>query len=186
MSDRDFSSSSTRRLERCVNACRRLSDLLDAVVCVPITVTLIALVAMVGYSVCARYLFASPPTWTEEVSLFLIIGVVFISLRVTFKRGQQIGVTFFIDKLPRYKLLFAVLSHLATLFFMSFACVQSYAFAKFFAVYKAPATGISFYWLYLAVSVGCGLAAFESALLLIEESCTHKLLGREAEQEKAA
>lgn len=173
-----FSGTPETAFTRCAGVCRKISSFLDAVICIPITVTLIALVAMVGYSVAARYLFASPPTWTEEVSLFLIIGVVFISLRVTFRQGQQIGVTFFIDKFPRYKTLFAVLSHVATCAFMSFACVQSYAFANFFAVYKAPATGISFYWLYLAVSVGCGLVVVEGALLLIEETCRY-LNGKE-------
>ena len=147
---------------------------------IPVTLTLIALVAMVGYSVVARYVFAKPPTWTEEVSLFLIIAVVFISLRVTFKKGQQIGITFFVDRLPRLSLFFTLLSHVATLIFMVIATVQSYNFANFFAVYKAPATGISFYWLYLGVAIGCGLTSLEAVLMFIQTCCT-RILRRDQE-----
>lgn len=163
------------RLETCLAACRRLSDILDLVVAVPVTLTLIVLVAIVGYSVVARYVFASPPTWTEEVSLFLIIAVVFISLRVTFKRGQQIGITFFIDKFPRFRLFFSLFGYATTMLFMVVATIQSYKFANFFAVYKAPATGISFYWLYLGVTIGCGLTVLETILLFIQECCRSAL-----------
>ncbi len=170
------------RLEACSAICRKLSNLLDVVVAVPVTLTLIVLVAIVGYSVVARYVFSNPPTWTEEVSLFLIIAVVFISLRVTFKRGQQIGVTVFIDKFPRFRLFFSLLGHVATLLFMTVATVQSYKFANFFAVYKAPATGISFYWLYLGVTIGCGLTVVEVILLLIQDCCRSAIEHQEEAQ----
>ncbi len=170
------------RLEECSAICHKLSNVLDVIVAVPVTLTLIILVAIVGYSVVARYVFASPPTWTEEVSLFLIIAVVFISLRVTFKRGQQIGVTVFIEKFPRFRLLFSIISYVATLLFMIVATVQSYKFANFFAVYKAPATGISFYWLYLCVAIGCGLTVIEVILLFIQDCCRSAIEHQEEAQ----
>lgn len=82
----------------CRAFCARISRLLDILVSIPVTVLLVSLVAIVGYSVITRYIFSNPPAWTEEVSLFMIVATVFICLRVTFKRGQQIGVTILVDK----------------------------------------------------------------------------------------
>ena len=155
----------------CRTACEKISHLLEIVVSIPVTVLLVSLVTMVGYSVFARYCLGNPPAWTEEVSLFMIIAVVFTCLCVTFKRGQQIGVTLFIDKLPRFSFIFALFSYAMSIFFLGFVAKQSFQGATFFAVYKAPSTGISFYWLYITMSVGCALAAFEVFLMAIQRCC---------------
>lgn len=155
----------------CRTACEKVSRVLDLLVSIPVTVLLVSLVAMVGYSVFARYCLGNPPAWTEEVSLFMIIAVVFTCLRVTFKRGQQIGVTLFIDKLPRFSFIFTLFSYAMSIFFLGFVAKQSFQGASFFAIYKAPSTGISFYWLYMSMSIGCSLAAFEVFLMGVQRIC---------------
>ena len=152
--------SSTQAALACRAFCARISRLLDILVSIPVTVLLVSLVAIVGYSVITRYIFSNPPAWTEEVSLFMIVATVFICLRVTFKRGQQIGVTILVDKFPKLAFVFTVFSYLMSILFLSIV------------VYKAPSTGLSFYWLYMSMAVGCGLSALEVFLMLVQRCCT--------------
>jgi len=160
-----------KRALACRTFCENISRILDICVSVPVTILLVSLVAIVGYSVFARYVIGNPPAWTEEISLFMIIATVFICLRVTFKRGQQIGVTLFVDKFPRGAFVFTMFSYSMSILFLAFVSVQSWQGASLFAVYKAPSTGISFWWLYMTMSIGCGLAAFEVFLMAILRCC---------------
>jgi len=164
--------SSTQAALACRAFCARISRLLDILVSIPVTVLLVSLVAIVGYSVITRYIFSNPPAWTEEVSLFMIVATVFICLRVTFKRGQQIGVTILVDKFPKLAFVFTVFSYLMSILFLSIVTKQSFQGANFFAVYKAPSTGLSFYWLYMSMAVGCGLSTLEVFLMLVQRCCT--------------
>jgi len=106
------------------------------------------------------------------VGLFMIVATVFICLRVTFKRGQQIGVTILVDKFPKLAFVFTVFSYLMSILFLSIVTKQSFQGANFFAVYKAPSTGLSFYWLYMSMAAGCGLSALEVFLMLVQRCCT--------------
>ena len=164
--------SSTQAALACRAFCARISRLLDILVSIPVTVLLVSLVAIVGYSVITLYIFSNPLAWTEEVSLFMIVAEVFICLGVIFKRGQKKGVTILVAKFPNLAFVFTVFSYLMSILFLSIVTKQSFQGANFFAVYKAPSTGLSFYWLYMSMAVGCGLSALEVFLMLVQRCCT--------------
>jgi TRAP-type C4-dicarboxylate transport system permease small subunit len=45
-----------------------------------------------GYSVVQRYFFGTPLTWTDELSGFLVVGIVMLGAAETLRRGEHISV----------------------------------------------------------------------------------------------
>jgi len=117
-----------------------------------------AISALIFYQVVARYLFNSPPSWTEELARFAMIWMVYLGFVVTFQRGQEITLTgtlrFAGRTLSRWLWVgrdLAVLLFLATLFY------ESIHLAWFDRTITTAALEISWTWIYLAVTVGVGL-----------------------------
>ena len=48
--------------------------------------------AITGYSVVQRYFFGTPLTWTDELSGFLVVGIVMLGTAETLRRGEHISV----------------------------------------------------------------------------------------------
>lgn len=65
----------------------RLSDGLDRVVRWATVGFLVVLVAVVLLQVIARYVFASPPAWTEEIARYAMIWAGLLGATMSFKRG---------------------------------------------------------------------------------------------------
>ena len=65
----------------------RLSDALDRVVRWATVSFLVVLVSVVILQVIARYVFASPPAWTEEIARYAMIWSGLLGATMSFKRG---------------------------------------------------------------------------------------------------
>jgi len=65
----------------------RLSDGLDRIMRLATMGFLIALVSVVILQVVARYVFASPPAWTEEIARYAMIWAGLLGATMSFKRG---------------------------------------------------------------------------------------------------
>jgi len=65
----------------------RLSDGLDRIMRLATIGFLIALVSVVILQVIARYVFASPPAWTEEIARYAMIWAGLLGATMSFKRG---------------------------------------------------------------------------------------------------
>jgi TRAP-type C4-dicarboxylate transport system permease small subunit len=65
----------------------RLSDGLDRIMRLATIGFLIALVSVVILQVVARYVFASPPAWTEEIARYAMIWAGLLGATMSFKRG---------------------------------------------------------------------------------------------------
>lgn len=61
---------------------------------------LLAITALVLYVVAMRYLFAQSPIWGEDVPRILFIWMTYLGVAVATKRGQNLRVTFILEKLP--------------------------------------------------------------------------------------
>jgi TRAP-type C4-dicarboxylate transport system permease small subunit len=59
------------------------------------------LVLITVYGVVMRYVIGKPLQWTEEVSLALIVWVVFIGASSAMKRASHISIDFFVDMVPQ-------------------------------------------------------------------------------------
>ena len=55
---------------------------------------------VVIYGVLARYLFAAPVVWGDDAARALLLALSFIGAAAALARGENAGVTFFVDRLP--------------------------------------------------------------------------------------
>ena len=78
---------------------RRGVSLLLTVVETLAAVLLAADLAVVMFSVLARFFFDSPPVWSDDAARTLLLAVSFLGAAAALARGENAGVTFFVDRL---------------------------------------------------------------------------------------
>ena len=75
-------------------------------------VLLIVIALAVFYSVLARYALKLPPLWAEEAPIVFFLWMTFAALAVATRRGENIKVTFFIERFdPRSRLILELFMH---------------------------------------------------------------------------
>jgi len=128
---------------------------------------LIVMTSIVFYSVVARYVFNSPPIWSEDVPLVLFQWLTYLAIAVATKRGQNIRVTYFIAKLapPARKALEVtmhamVIAMLVVLFRYSFPVIAQAGKSTMLS------TGWSNAWLYYPMPIGVVLMGLYQVTLL--------------------
>lgn len=124
--------------------------------------TLAALVCITVAAVVMRYAFAAPIQWTEEISGLLMIWIVMIGAIAAERDGQHLAIPLLVDLLPRR--LAAAVNVLVCLASIGLLGVMGWFGWKLAerAQYKlTQILGISWFWIDIAVTVGCaGMAVY--------------------------
>lgn len=120
---------------------------------------------LVIVNVFMRFVFDSGIVFSEEVSRFLFIWVVFIGAIIAMKEDAHIYVDFIRKSLPKpVQWVVILLVNLAMLYCCYFLFEGSVSLTEYNSVDKAPVSGISMGWIYVSGAVG---AAGMFAVLLI-------------------
>ncbi len=61
-----------------------------------------AIVLVGGLQVVCRYAFNASLSWSEELQRYGLIWIVFLAMVVGYRRGAHIGMSLFLEKLPRF------------------------------------------------------------------------------------
>ncbi|WP_179134446.1 TRAP transporter small permease [Oceanobacillus timonensis] len=122
-----------------------------------IATCLIIATVILSINVVLRYGFAANPSWVEELVRYLMIAITFIGSAVCFRKGTHICVDFiltFTNKKTTRILNIAV--HILTLFFLTVLTFYSsyLVILTFQSGQLAPALGIPFFFIYLAIPIG--------------------------------
>ncbi len=119
--------------------------------------------ALVIYQATARYLFNSPPSWTEELARYLQVWMVMLAAPVCLHRGMHLAVDYVTPRLPpaRRAVARAFLA-LPVGVFSLVLTVYGVRLLRVAAIETSPALGTSMIWPYLAVPVGGALLTIES------------------------
>lgn len=131
-------------------------------------VLLVALYLLLIIQVFFRYVLNSPLGWTEELSRFTFVWMVFISSAYLAGRNSHIAVTFLCDWLPpRYgswavRVAAAVVTAAAAVI-----AVASIGFVAATAELVSPGVGVPMGWIYAAATVGFLLVALHMVEYLI-------------------
>ena len=126
--------------------------------------------ALVIYQVSARYLFGSPPSWTEELARYLQVWLVLLASPVCVRRGLHLAVDYVTPRLPSG----------ARVAFRTGVLLISGVFCLALAFYgmrllavaglqTSPALGISMVWPYLAIPISGVLMAVAAGVLIASE-----------------
>jgi TRAP-type C4-dicarboxylate transport system permease small subunit len=109
----------------------RLDRMIDALLYILSALLLIAISAVVTYSIFMRYALNRPPIWSEGVPMVFFVWMTFLALAVATRRGENIRVTFFIEKLsPLARLALELFMHalviamMAVIFWYSFEIIR--------------------------------------------------------------
>ena len=78
---------------------RLMGGLLTVVETVAALLLAADLLVVIG-SVLARFLFGAPVVWSDDVARALLLALVFFGAAAALARGENAGVTFFVDRLP--------------------------------------------------------------------------------------
>ncbi len=109
----------------------RLDRVLDGLLYSFAAVLLVVIAVAVMYSVFARYALKLPPLWAEEAPIVFFLWMTFAALAVATRRGENIKVTFFIERFnPRNRLVLELFMHalvivmIGVIFWFSFPVIE--------------------------------------------------------------
>jgi TRAP-type C4-dicarboxylate transport system permease small subunit len=140
----------------------KLKHLFDKAIDYITIVLLVVLTYVCFHQVVARYVFSSPPSWTEEVSRYLFIWVTFLGAAIAFRTSAHLGLDFFVERFPvklrRTSIIVINLILIAALCIICFKGIETVM-----AVEKqlSPALRIPMTYPYLAIPVGSFLMLME-------------------------
>ena len=104
---------------RPVTTWRRLDTAIDGLLYLFSAALLIAVTGAILYSVFTRYALNRPPLWSEEVPMTFFMWMTFLGLALATRRGENIRVTYFIEKLtPTSRLVLEIVMHLLVIAMM--------------------------------------------------------------------
>jgi len=105
-----------------------------------------------------RYLFNSPLFWSEELSRYCFVWIVFVGAAIAMKRGAHIGVDYFEMKLPsRFKNYLKIAINILIISFLVIIIYQSILVVIVNMSQHSPAIRIPMGLIYLAIPVGLSL-----------------------------
>lgn len=112
-------------------------------------------------NVILRYLFNSGITWSEEVSRFLFIWLIFLGAILALKDNEHLGVDSLVKKLPvKGKKIVYFLSNLMMLATLVLVFIGSWKLTLLNVDQSAPATGLPYAYIYasgLVMSICMGI-----------------------------
>jgi len=140
----------------------RVKKSMDRVVDWTCIVLLALATAVCFYQVVARYVFSSPPTWSEEIARYLFVWLTFLGSAIGFREGAHLALGFtkniFPKNLHRWVLMISLLVVAGVLVFMIW---QGKAVTEFAFRQLTPALQVSMSIPYMAIPVGAACMLVE-------------------------
>ena len=126
---------------------------------------LMTAVAILG--VVFRYIMSQPFEWTEEISRFFMLLVIFLSINTAFRKNEHIAITSFIDHFPERVVTFLdYLGHALIAFFLVVLMMKGYSMTTR-TLMTASTFNLSMAWIYLFVPLGAFLTLVQLIVKVI-------------------
>ena len=146
----------------------RLDSLFETILFYASGLLLLTIAGSVFYAVTARYVFNEPPLWADEAPRVFFLWMTYLGIAVATKRGQNIRVTHFIDKVPpKPRLILETFMHILVLIMLVTLVWVNIPIIELQSGGSMLSTGWSYVWLYAPVSVGSALMVFYQARLML-------------------
>lgn len=155
---------------------RKLGKLANGILNVLIVLTLAMMCILVFGNVVLRYIFNSGITWSEEMSRFLFVWLVFLGAIVALKENMHLGVDIVINALSRkVKKVVFIVSNLLVLYVLWLLLNGSWKMAVLNMDSKAPATGTPLglvYGIGVVTSIGMAIIVLVNMfrMLLVQDA----------------
>jgi len=139
------------------------------------TLLFLVMLILVLFQIISRYVFSSPPPWSEEFARWAMIGSVLVFGITITRKNDHILMDFFVNFLPSFpkKILMAVINFIIAVFFMLMA-LSGYGLIQTSIItnQNAPGSGIPLFYIYLPLPViflFMGMASLLNAIGMFRE-----------------
>jgi TRAP-type C4-dicarboxylate transport system permease small subunit len=140
---------------------KKVSDLLQNLLNILLALSLALMCVLVFGNVVLRYIFNSGITWSEEISRFLFVWMIFLGAIGALKDNEHLGIDMLVKRLPSaWKKTVYVLSNMLVLYILWLIFDGSRKLTLLNMDSKAPATGMPLSYLHaigMIMSVGMAL-----------------------------
>jgi TRAP-type transport system small permease protein len=130
-------------------------SVIDITAYVLLTIATLIMVVSIFLQVIFRYVIGNPLFWSEEISRYAFVWIVFIGAALATKRGSHIGVDYFISRLAeRSKKIIALCVGILVLTFIVVVIINSFPLISSNMTQKSPAVRITMGYVFLAIPIG--------------------------------
>lgn len=113
---------------------------------------------IVFMQVITRYVFNYTPSFSEELSRYLFVWVVFLSLPLVARAGGHMAIETLTSRISGVKLkVCRILADIFTLFFLGIMTVCGARMVQIADFQTSPAMVIPMSWVYIVIPVGCAI-----------------------------
>lgn len=130
------------------------------------TVALVIFTSLVIFQVVMRYVFNSPPAWSEEIARYALVWFVYLSGSYAIKYQRHVKFSVVVDligkKLPLVQRLISLMIFLIWLAFLVYMFTLSNEMVRrqFITGQSAPGSQIPMYLVYIGLPLGLSLMSF--------------------------
>lgn len=144
--------------------------------------SMIVLVVVMVVQVVARYVFNASLIWAEELCRYILVWQTFVLIGLAYSRGEFVSVDIVTDLLkPRARYALKLVTAVPVVAFLALLTAYGYLFAGRFAHQTVPAfdfiwtsitgheAGLTVWWIYVSVPIGCALLILHIVGSLVAE-----------------
>lgn len=138
-----------------------------------VAICMLIMMLVTAYNVLNRYVLKQPLRWAEELVRYIFIWVIFVGTSIGVEENAHIGITYFIDKLPKkYNRVGRLVLNALSLFFCIVLVASGIQLTMAQHDQLAATLRISMSWVYVSIPVGftlTALAFLENIINILKE-----------------
>lgn len=134
-----------------------------------VLVFFVVIIISVFYQVLMRYVFGSPPSWTEEISRYSLVWLIFLASSMCIRKSRHFNVDYITQIMSR-KILYILTLFLNILIVLFLSIVFYYGLFVTRGAFgtTSPALGIQMGYVQLIFPIGVGVNLMEVAIIIYE------------------
>lgn len=147
-------------------------------------VMMAGIVIIMNVEIVYRYVLNDSLIWAGAVCRYLMVWMTFLLLGPAFQNGEFVAVEFIVKKVPPVlRLVLIAVAYGGSIVLLATISYYGYYFASMNSIQTVPAfdfiwsaiehksvsSGISMFWIYISVPVGCSILAVQMVLAIVEE-----------------
>lgn len=119
-----------------------------------VALLLMVMTCLVFTNVLTRYVFHFAIAWSEEISRFLMVWIVFVGAALAYKEDAHMGLDIVVKALPKKTAqVIAVIVDLAVIYCLYLMLTGGYELTASMIRWKAPASGLAYSWKFASVVI---------------------------------
>ncbi|TMW72260.1 TRAP transporter small permease [Alteribacter natronophilus] len=132
-------------------------------------IILAVMAIVIAYQVFSRFALGTSLSWSEELTRYLMIWLVFLGTSIALREKSLIGINILVERFPfSIQKIITSLVYIASIIFFLFIIYKGINVLDNVQNQRSPAMRISMMWAYAAVPVGAFFMLLNSIVVLFE------------------